>query len=153
MVRVQRVSEWTSESLEQALALLEQGGAVSIEWARRGLPRASSAVLARHHDRVVGVAALKALDGEYTQEIGGQAGIDLPENAREFGYVAVDEEFRGRLLSRELTDALVSSAGETVFATTANERMKRTLRRYGFRRAGSEWQGRSGRLSLWVRAA
>jgi hypothetical protein len=38
-----------------------------------------------------------------------------------------------------------------LFATTYNERMKKTLGKAGFVKKGQEWKGRKHMLSLWLK--
>jgi hypothetical protein len=46
----------------------------------------------------------------------------------------------------------VSDQKGTLFATTDDEFMKKTLSVAGFASKGNEWKGRRGMLSLWLRS-
>jgi len=80
------------------------------------------------------------------------AGVPIAgfERAPELGYVVVAKDMRGRRLSGDLVDMISKEIREPSFATTDSSTMKKNLQRSGFIRAGQEWQGQKGALSLWT---
>lgn len=74
------------------------------------------------------------------------------ETSLELGYVVVAEDMRGKRLSGDLCNAIAKEIRGPAFATTDSNTMKENLLRSGFTRAGREWQGQRGALSLWTMA-
>lgn len=54
------------------------------------------------------------------------------------------------MLSGDLVEAIAAAIHEPAFATTDSNTMCNNLERSGFMRAGTDWQGSKGTLSLWV---
>ena len=81
---------------------------------------------------------------------GGAVAISL-EKTPELGYVAIAPQHRRRGLSHKIVDALVNAMPGSLFATTDDEHMMRTLSGAGFVRRGHEWPGHRGQLSLWLK--
>jgi hypothetical protein len=103
-------------------------------------------------DRIVGVGSLKNPHPSYRLKTFGHAGvaIDGYEEAPELGYVVVAEDMRGNHLSDRIVKLIAAEIGEPAFATTDNPIMKTNLSRAGFIRAGRDWKGQQGTLSLWT---
>jgi RimJ/RimL family protein N-acetyltransferase len=97
------------------------------------------------------LGAIKRIRRGYASAIGERSGIEFPSGTPELGYVAVDEKHRGNRLSPRIVAELLKKNAAPLFATTDNDRMKNTLEKAGFRRQGREWDGKRGRLSLWLK--
>jgi hypothetical protein len=104
--------------------------------------------------RIIGVAALKRPDPHYRTQVFEHAGVAIVGYAvsPELGYVVVAGDKRGNQLSGRLVNLIAEKTHEPVFATTDNRTMKSNLLRSGFTRAGREWDGQKGALSLWLLA-
>lgn len=148
--------ELATEEKEEVARLVLDGGAVDATREQIGnrLRKASRLALLRDCStgRVAGVAALKRPNRAYRRRKFADAGVPLSgfENAPELGYVVVAEAKRGQKLSGRLVELIAQNLREPAFATTDSDTMKNNLERSGFSRAGSEWQGTKGRLSLWT---
>lgn len=136
--------------------LVKEGGAIqgTVEEITQRLMRTRNLTLLRvkANNRIVGVAALKTPTRKYRADKFAAAGVPISsyEAALELGYVVVADDMRGGKLSGRLCDAIAKEICGPAFATTDSNTMKSNLRRSGFTRAGQEWQGRKGALSLWV---
>ena len=142
---------------QQSVArLVEDGGAIEgvAEVIIQRLKRTRKLALLRVNatNRIVGIAALKTPNQGYREEKFAAAGFPIIgyETAPELGYVVIAEEMKGRRLSGSLVDAIIKEIGEPAFATTDDNTMRNNLQRSGFTRAGREWRGRKGMLSLWT---
>jgi hypothetical protein len=141
-----------SSDLKACVSIITKGDAVDPESAADELPKTRSLVVARKAGVIVGVGAIKRIRLGYASLIASNSGALFPRETRELGYVAVDEKHRGHKLSHQITNELLKVNGSTpLFATTDSEAMKRTLTKAGFRREGHEWDGKRGRLSLWLK--
>ena len=136
--------------------LVKDGGAISgtVEEITQRLMQTRHLALLRVtlNNRIVGVAALKTPTKKYRADKFAAAGVTIAayETALELGYVVVAEDMRGKKLSGDLCDAVAKEIRGPAFATTDSNTMKKNLQRSGFTRAGQEWQGRKGALSLWI---
>jgi predicted GNAT family N-acyltransferase len=103
-------------------------------------------------DRIVAVAAWKQPSKTYRRGNFTAAAVPIAgfENAPELGYVVIAPDMRGKQLSGGLVEAIVAQITEPTFATTDSPTMRNNLERSGFTRAGNEWQGKKGMLSLWT---
>lgn len=103
-------------------------------------------------DRIVAVAAWKQPAKTYRRGNFNSAGVPIAgfETAPELGYVVIASDMRGKQLSGGLVDAIVAQITEPTFATTDSPTMRNNLERSGFTRAGNEWQGKKGMLTLWT---
>lgn len=148
--------ELSSDDQLLVARLVKQGGAIdgSEKDITKRLKRTRYLVLLRikADNRIVGVAALKTPTGDYRKNKFDAAGVPIANyaNALELGYVVVAEEMRGQKLSGNLCNAITQVISEPAFATTDSNTMKHNLERAGFTKAGREWQGRKGMLSLWT---
>ena len=101
---------------------------------------------------VVGVGVIKP-PRPHTATVARQSGSELHPKMHELGYISVKEGHQGQGLSRDIVEALHSAHEAPLYATTSNERMRRTLERCRFERQGNDWRGNDGsKLSLWVRS-
>lgn len=136
--------------------LVEEGGAIqgNAEEIIVRLKRTRKLALLRVKatDRIIGVAALKTPNQGYRADKFAAAGVPIAgyETAAELGYVVIAEDMQRRRLSGGLVDAIAKEIRESTFATTDSKTMKNNLQRSGFTRAGQEWQGQKGTLSLWT---
>lgn len=136
--------------------LVKEDGAIkrTVEVIARRLRRTRNLALLRVKvsNRIVGVAALKTPTRTYRADKFAAAGVPMVdyETALELGYVVIAEDMRGKKLSGGLCDAVAKEIRGPTFATTDSNTMKRNLQKLGFTKAGWEWQGRKGALSLWT---
>ena len=137
--------------LVTCFAIIRSGEAVDPATMRSVLPRALALVLARKGDRIVGVGAIKPVRFLYASKIAKRSGVRFDPQTPELGYVAVDTGHRGYRLSHRIVAKLLSKHHGPLFATTAAEPMKRTLAKARFVKQEHEWDGRSAKLSLWLR--
>jgi hypothetical protein len=135
--------------LDRCLSIIRSGGAVDVDPER--LRRALAVVVARREGQIVGVAAVKGIRPGYVGRIAERSRFPLERQMPELGYVAVDGHHQGKGLSHRLVAELIRGRTEAIFATTDDDRMKRTLAAAGFAQKGQEWAGTRGQLSLWVR--
>jgi predicted GNAT family N-acyltransferase len=148
--------ELTSDDQLSVARLVKDGGAISgtVEQITQRLMRTQHLTLLRVklNNRIVGVAALKTPTKQYRADKFAAASFPIAafETALELGYVVVAEDMRGKKLSGHLSEAIAKEIRGPAFATTDSNTMKKNLQRSGFTRAGQEWQGRKGALSLWV---
>jgi ribonuclease T len=137
--------------LAQCLRLLEIGGAVNIESAAQELPVAPLVTVHRDGGNIVAVGAIKRKRPPYAEGVAKKSGVQFDDQCHEIGYVVVAETHGNRGLSKAITSKLLSEFGDRpLFATTSNNRMKRSLTRAGFTQRGKEWNGKSPKLSLWM---
>ncbi|WP_272007810.1 hypothetical protein [Roseovarius sp. ZX-A-9] len=101
---------------------------------------------------IVAAAALKQPASIYRVDNFTKAGVQISgfEVAPELGYVVVDPDMQGKKLSGRLVSVIVEKINEPTFATTDSITMHNNLARAGFNRVGDEWQGKKGKLSLWI---
>lgn len=144
--------ELSSQELARCVAIIREGEAVDPRYAAVELPRARALAVACKGTEIVGVGAIKRLRPDYAARKGRESGHAFDKNMPELGYVAVDPQHRGHLLSHRLVSALLANHRGPLFATTDNAAMKRTLAKAGFKKKGHDWTGGRGQLSLWIRA-
>lgn len=133
------------------ISIIEYGDAVDLESAQRELPKANAVAVVCIENQIVGVGAIKRRRVRYATKISRNADFEFPAATLELGYVAVAPAHRRHGLSHELVAALLAGRDDALFATTSNDKMKRTLLRAGFIQQGQEWDGNHTRLSLWLR--
>jgi hypothetical protein len=136
--------------LARCVAIIGDGGAVTAGSAKQGLARALALVIVRRDGEIVAVGAIKRPLSSYVARVAKKAGYEIPRDAHELGYVAVDLSHRGSHLSTRIVRCLREGGDGRLFATTDEPKMKTVLTRAGFQRKGDEWTGQRGRLSLWV---
>ena len=149
-------SDLSSDDQHSVTRLVYEGGAIEGTTAqiseRLGRTRKLALLRLKATDRIVGVAALKVPTDGYRANKFAAACVPIAgfEKAPELGYVVVAEDMRGRRLSGDLVDMISKEILEPSFATTDSSTMMKNLQRSGFVRAGQEWQGQKGALSLWT---
>lgn len=139
-----------SELVEKGRAII--GTRAQIEQ-RLGTTKLIALIKETSTGKIVACGAVKDNGPEYRAMNFASAGVALSgcETAGELGYVVVDSNYRGRRLSPKVAELLIAQAGGTLYATTDDDRMKRTLLGHGFNQAGEPWDGARGKLSLWLR--
>ncbi len=137
--------------LAACLALIKTGAAVNTNSAAKELPRAIALATARTGEQIAGVGAIKRARLAYASRISTRSKFPFDPHMSELGYVAVASDHQGQKLSPRIVAALLSKHAGPLFATTDNERMKKTLVKAGFSQRGEEWKGSRGVLTLWIR--
>jgi hypothetical protein len=139
----------TRDELERCIAIIGGGGAVNLRTTKRDLPRSHILAIARFHNGIVGIGAIKPVRKQYATSIAVKSGYFFPAETPELGYVAVDVAHQGHGLSHEITKLLLAEHRGRLFATTDSPPMKKTLSDAGFSQQGKEWEGERGALSFW----
>jgi len=98
---------------------------------------------------IVGVGAVKRVRRGYAKQVSIKSDVIFPSDRPELGYVAVAPDHQRKGLSRRIADALLSQRTGSLFATTENDYMKKTLSQAGFSKKGKERRGRRATLSYW----
>jgi len=138
-------ADWSREVRAGFEALVRSGGEVPGAGLSARIAEAQSLACHFEDRQLVAVAALKNPRLTYREKLCDRSGFDLSKEkyAYEVGWVYVAENHRGSRLSRLVVEACLTEAGSGgVFATTRedNEAMQRTLKRYGFVRAGKAYE-------------
>ena len=115
------------------------------------LKKARVLAIARKSGVIAGVGSIKRDRPERAADIAHNSGFSFPKETPELGYVAVAPKHRRRGLSHKLVNALVNAMPGSLFATTDDEHMMKTLSGAGFVRRGHDWPGHRGQLSLWLK--
>lgn len=149
IVRKLSAGDLTASLLSDCVAIIKKGEAVDWQSAKRELPLATSVAVAFKGSEIVGVGAVKRERRKYAASVSAKSGVEFPPETLELGYVAVDPAHQGRQLSPRIAMLLASQYKGRLFATTYNDRMKRTLTRIGFVKKGNEWKGKTKMLSFW----
>ncbi len=151
-IRVCSPSRFSLRDLSQGIRIVSGGDAVDPDSVVVEMPRAQVLALASAGNLIVGVGAVKHRRPEYASHIAARSGVSFNPTASELGYVAIDAKHQGQHLSGRIVRELLASHQGLLFATTASERMKRTLAGAGFAQKGRYWEGRRGeQLSLWIK--
>jgi hypothetical protein len=135
--------------LASCVEIVRGGGAVAISLEK--LHNARTLAVARKGGVIVGVGSIKRARPDRSADIARKSGFGFPKETPELGYVAVAPQHRRQGLSHQLVGALLKAISGGLFATTDDEHMMKTLSGAGFARQGSEWRGRRGQLSLWLK--
>jgi hypothetical protein len=136
--------------LATCVSIIKDGGAVAVDAAK--LARAQLLAVARNGNEIVGIGSVKRVRPDYASTIGVRSGFPFAAQTPELGYVAVSPQHWRRGLSGRLVRALLGGQQGGLFATTYDDRMKKTLAGAGFIQKGNEWMGRAHRLSLWIKS-
>lgn len=146
-------SELSSAEQERCMALVREGSAIQNErYIQQNLPNAKAlAVVRASNGEIVGFGALKASNPVHAKTVCNRSGHIFDYNMTELGYVAVDENHRGRKLSYIILDHLSATAKAPLYSTTDCPRMKKVLSSYGFSNEGKSWKGGRGELTLWLK--
>ena len=151
-VEVRAPSRFSLKELARCVALVKRGDAVDPDSAQAELPRVALLAVAATGKDIVGVGAIKRSRPPYAVRIAENSGVSFDQNTQELGYIAVGSAHQGHRLSGSIVAELLSHHKGSLFATTSDERMKKTLTKAGFVQMGLEWEGRkSQQLSLWLR--
>ncbi len=150
-VKVCAPRDLSSAELAVCITIIKKGCAVDPHSTEVELPRARMLAVARKGTEIVGVGAIKQVRLSYASTIAGRSRVSFDKDTPELGYVAVDPNHRKHGLSHRIVAELLSKHERPLFATTSDDRMKRTLRNAGFVQMGVEWKGQKGQLSLWIR--
>jgi GNAT superfamily N-acetyltransferase len=150
VIRKLSAGDLTASILSACVAIVKKGEAVDWQSAKRELPLATSLAVACKGSEIVGVGTIKR-EHKYAASVSAKSGVKFPPETLELGYVAVDPAHQGRQLSSRIATLLASQYKGRLFATTYNDRMKRTLTRIGFVKKGNEWKGKTEMLSVWER--
>jgi predicted GNAT family N-acyltransferase len=143
----------TPDELENVVELLRKGAAVNPQSASAEIPQSVGLVMAMRGDEIVGIGTIKRARPRYASSIQNKSKAAFSKDLPELGYVAVSKEHRNNRISQQIVSCLLQEAPKDLFATTDDERMKRTLRRFGFAQHGKQWKGRRGILTLWLYSA
>lgn len=134
---------------------LEVGGEVDIRGLWDRMRRAYLLAYVADGVRFIAIGAVKRPAESYVRSVSRRSGYQLKGYAAELGWVYVTPEARGRHLASRISEALCSSYGSSVFATTRtdNAPMHLILDALGFERAGSEYDSvehPGKKIQLWV---
>jgi GNAT superfamily N-acetyltransferase len=135
--------------LVTCVEIVKDGGAVPISLEK--LQKARMLAVARKAGTIVGIGSIKRDRPDRAAHIANGSGFGFPKETPELGYVAVAPQHRRQGLSHQLVRALLKTMPGGLFATTDDQHMMKTLSGAGFVRQGSEWPGRRGQLSLWLK--
>jgi len=135
--------------LSFCVEIIRDGGAVAISLEK--LQKARVLAFASKSGAIVGVGSIKRDRPGRAADVAHKSGFSFPKETPELGYVAIAPQHRRRGLSHKTVDALVNAMPGSLFATTDDEHMMRTLSGAGFVRRGHEWPGHRGQLSLWLK--
>jgi hypothetical protein len=152
-VQIHSPSDLSKDEIAHCLSAIKKGRAVDSALAAKQLPLAKIIATVRTGQSIVGVGVIKQPRPQYASKIAKCSEFPFDKNMLELGYVARDAAHRGHGLSERIVSKLLSAAPRVaIFATTSNEKMKKTLTAAGFVQRGKEWPGRDkNQLSLWVR--
>jgi hypothetical protein len=152
IVLLRNFADLDEAEVATCLRIIEAGDAVSLESAARELPLVTHLAIALRNGAIVGVGTIKRIRENYAGTIADRSKKSFPAVTRELGYVAILASEQGRGLSKRIVEILLSQYNEPLFATTSNPRMKGTLARYGFVKAGVSWKNKYNKLlSLYLR--
>ena len=135
--------------LATCVEIVRDGGAVAVSLEK--LQNARMLAVARKGGVIVGVGSIKRDRPDRPADIARKSGFGFPKETPELGYVAVASQHRRQGLSHQLVGTLLKAMPGGFFATTDDKHMMKTLSGAGFVRQGSEWRGRRGQLSLWLK--
>lgn len=135
--------------LSSCVEIIRAGGAVAISLEK--VQKAKMLAFASKSRVIVGVGSIKRERPGRAADVAHKSGFSFPQETPELGYVAIAPRHRRRGLSHKIVDALVKAMPGSLFATTDDEHMMRTLSGAGFVRRGHEWPGHRGQLSLWLK--
>jgi len=142
-------SDVSDRELSYCVEIVRDGGAVAISLEK--LQKARMLAFARKSGVIVGVGSIKRDRPDRAADIAHKSGFSFSKETPELGYVAIAPQHRRRGLSHKIVDALVNAMPGSLFATTDDEHMMKTLSGAGFVRRGHEWPGHRGQLSLWLK--
>jgi GNAT superfamily N-acetyltransferase len=150
-VKVCAPGDLSEAELATCVEIVKDGGAVGISLEK--LQNARMLAVARKAGMIVGIGSIKRDRPDRAADIARRSVFGFPQETPELGYVAIAPQHRRQGLSHQLLGALLKAMPGRLFATTDDLHMMRTLSGAGFARYGSEWPGRRGQLSLWLKQA
>ena len=157
-IATKRPQEFDPIELEKFCKLVLSEGQVNANTLSEYVENAERLAFAYYNEELAAVAAIKKAQLSYRKNVKRKSGTDIPleEISREFGYVVVAPNHRGKGLSGILADALLRNDSGMMFATsiTDNSRMHRTLYSHGFKKSGNSYPSTEHpgqELSLFVR--
>jgi hypothetical protein len=153
-VQARSPKDLSTKEFETCVSIIREGCAVDANSAAQQLPKVVRLVVARAGPEIVGVGAIKMQRPDYALGVAKKSSFAFDRQMQELGYVAVLEAHQGNRLSGRIVQELLAGFQDPLWATTWNERMKRSLGRGGFVQQGKEWPSRKGKpLSLWIKTS
>ncbi len=154
-VEICKPSDLSQQEMDRCIDIISKGGAVTESFVSDFLPKAKMLAVARSCSEgdIVGIGALKFVSPGYAEELAGKdkSNFSFDVNTTELGFVAIDEKYRDQHISSTIVKQLCSVYKDSLFATTDSYKMKKTFKNLNFEKQVNEWQGRRGKLSLWIR--
>ena len=151
-ITIEVPSQLTETETRVCIELIVAGNAVDRTHVEYWFTRSVSVAIKRWDNEIAGVGVIKPARCDYVETVAKRSGVVLPSDMNELGYITVSERFRGQKISHAIVQALISAYEVSLFATTSNPRMQRTLENFGFEQKGNTWHGNRGdELSLWVK--
>jgi len=132
--------------------LVSQGGQVSQEGLSSRIQNAKTLAFAYAGENIVGIAAIKVPVTQYKDSVFDKAGILNLRELYDFelGWVYIQPEYHKGGLGYQMVDALLGTDGIFATARTDNMGMNALLFRAGFKRLGSQYQGRGDyEIQVW----
>jgi RimJ/RimL family protein N-acetyltransferase len=152
--QIKSPTDCSPAELDAFETLVREGGEVTPDGLRQRIYSASHLLfLYDSSGTLCGVSALKHPNDGYRSKVFRQARASAPPVSYpvELGWVYVPLSHQGQRLSRPLVEQLLPyAAGGLVYGTTRadNERMQRTLARYGFHQDGIAYRSARGDYDL-----
>jgi hypothetical protein len=125
-------ADLSESEVEGCAEIITAGEAVDPEWARAHLPLAISIAVARLEGEIVGVGAFRQVRPGYAGCIAARSEFAFRADTPELGYVAVAEHHRRQGSSQRILKCLTDDREGSLFATTDDPNMKKTLLPAGF---------------------
>ena len=151
---IKKPSECTAQELTAFEAMVRKGNEVNPAGLSKRIQNAAFLMFIFEDDSsLIGVSALKHPNPGYREDAFTRARSELhPDDyGLELGWIFVAESHRGRGLSRELVERLVTCAEtDRIYATTREDNlpMQRTNKRCGFHLEGSPYPSKQGNYTL-----
>ena len=127
-LRAEAPGELTLGEMKRCMAIIEDGGTVSLRTMKPDLPRSQMLAIARYRTEIVAVGAIKPVRKDHAAAIAAKSRYSFPADTPELGYVAIDAVHQGHGLSHKITRILLSRHTGQLFATTDSPRMKENSR-------------------------
>lgn len=154
-VCIKNALSMSKQELDQYEALVLKGGEVTADGLRARLEVASFLAFVCLGSRMVAIGAIKRASAKHIQVVADNSGFDLRSYRGELGYLYVEPECRRRHFCSRITEGLLHTFADPVFATTRidNTTVHRLLAKYAFVRRGNTWGSEmhpGTDLCLWV---
>lgn len=141
-----------SEYLQQAKALIAQGGEVGADYINAGVNRAHTVAIALVNDQVVAVTVIKNPNISYRDRVFAAAGVSelADQYSLESGYSYTDPAWRTSNISAQLHRRLFAAVGEPLFATVREQNRVALLglQRLGFKPIGQPYASSRGDYNI-----